>query len=445
MTDNPMFSTRMLAYKVLREWPCPVSEAVNRSVRRCILDLVAAACAGEKSPSATAYRRMVAGRSTGGPCTIWFTGNRTGAAEAALVNSAAASSMDLDDGHRGAAGHPGASIIPAAFAVGEEMGASIQEVISAIAAGYEVGCRIGSARDFNRLPTLSTGRWCAFGATAATARLRRVSPEILSQALAIAGAQVPDLAASGYSRIMGNHVKEGIPWSTMLGIMALDLALEGFTGPLDILDHPDYFDAEAILKESASGYAVEQAYFKPYSSCRWSHAAIDSLVGILRKWNLAPSDVDCVMVHTFERALRLNNYPDPDTLEAAQYSIPFCLGAAAVRGPESLLPLRESLLHDPGIVDFAGRVFLSVDPNLDIAFPARTPARVVVESGGRRLEETVWDPKGDPANPMTTAELEHKFDRLCAAGMSESRRQRWIHILEDPFAGMPDFIDLLRS
>jgi 2-methylcitrate dehydratase PrpD len=187
-------------------------------------------------------------------------------------------------------------------------------------------------------------------------------------------------------------------------------------------------------------------YFKPYSSCRWSHAAIDGLIGILRKQSLEPAAVERVTVHTFERALRLNNYPDPDTLEAAQYSIPFCLGTAAVRGPTSLLPLRESLLHDPDIVRFAGRVNLRVDAELDKEFPTRTPARVVVESGDRRFEQTVWNPKGDPVNPMTIEELEAKFDCLVNACMVKSRRRQCIESLRNRnSSGMRDILLLLRS
>ena len=39
---------------------------------------------------------------------------------AAFANSAAASALDLDDGHRAAGGHPGAAVIPAVFAVAQE-------------------------------------------------------------------------------------------------------------------------------------------------------------------------------------------------------------------------------------------------------------------------------------------------------------------------------------
>ena len=208
---------------------------------------------------------------------------------------------------------------------------------------------------------------------------------------------------------MGNHVKEGIPWSTMLGLVAVDLAQDGFTGPLDILDHPDYFNPDLIKDMPISARAIENTYFKPYSSCRWSHAAIDALVSILTENRLPYESINQVTVETFERALRLNNYPDPSCLEAAQYSIPFCLGVVAVKGPAALLPLMDASLKEADIVNFARRITLTRDTYLNDLFPRQTPARVRVETSAGSFEKTVMDPRGDPANPMEQTELEAKF------------------------------------
>ena len=421
-----MYTTEKLAESALSLRAEDISDAVKTAAKRCVLDLLGAACAGCGAESATALRLMALKNFAPGKSGIWFAGKSLCAPAAALANAASASAMDLDDGHRGAAGHPGAAIIPAVFAVAQELGASDRDILAAMTAGYEIACRVAAARDITRLPTLSTGRWCAYGVAAAAGRLRSLTAPALSQALAIAGSQVPDLAASGYSQVMGNHVKEGIPWATMLGIVAADLAQEGFTGPLDILDHPDYFHPDQITAMPAGISAIETVYFKPYSSCRWSHAAIDALVWILEENGLCPDDVRRVRVETFERALRLNNYPDPSSLEAAQYSIPFCLGVAAVQGAEALLPLKTSSLHEEKIVTFARRVTLSVDTGLNDRFPRQAPARVIVETAAKTLEKTVTDPLGDPVHPMTDSELEAKFRRLTHRRLTADQQQEVI-------------------
>ena len=75
--------------------------------------------------------------------------------------------LDLDDGHRQAGGHPGAAIVPAVLAAATAADANGRDVVAALCAGYEVAVRVAGARNFSRLDTLSTGRWCAYGVAAA--------------------------------------------------------------------------------------------------------------------------------------------------------------------------------------------------------------------------------------------------------------------------------------
>jgi 2-methylcitrate dehydratase PrpD len=426
-----MHTTERLAQAVLALRAENLAQTTREAIRRCILDLLGAAWAGSRAASAAALRRMALKTFAAGPAGAWFNAARLPAAAVAMVNAGAASALDLDDGHRGAVGHPGAAIIPAVLAVAPTLEASAPEVMAAIAVGYEVGCRVAAARDIHRLATLSTGRWAPYGVAAAVGRLHGLPPPVLAQALAIAGAQAPDLAASGYSQVMGNHVKEGIPWAVLTGISAVALAQEGFTGPLDILDHPDWFDARRIMAVDGFGRAVEDVYFKPYSSCRWSHAAIDALTAMAAENRIDPATIHRITVETFARALRLTNEPDPDTLEGAQYSIPFCLAVAARRGTDALLPLAASSLHDPGTVALARRVTLVVDPDLDRLFPAQTPARVVLDTGDGRIEKTVLAPRGDPANPLGRRNLEDKFRRLVGVDHSAVWAQAVIDAVAD--------------
>src|ERR1700752_4260557 len=95
-------------------------------------------------------------------------------AMAALLNGALGHSLDFDDTHADASLHPSAPVVPAALAVGELVGASGREVLTAIVAGYEVGCRLGHALDpaahyspgFH--PTATAG---TYGAAAAAGKL----------------------------------------------------------------------------------------------------------------------------------------------------------------------------------------------------------------------------------------------------------------------------------
>src|SRR6476660_4399695 len=68
-------------------------------------------------------------------------------AVAALLNGALGHSLDFDDTHADSSLHPSAPVVPAAFAVGETVGVSGRDVLTAIVAGYEVCCRLGNALD----------------------------------------------------------------------------------------------------------------------------------------------------------------------------------------------------------------------------------------------------------------------------------------------------------
>ncbi|MFZ0611278.1 MAG: MmgE/PrpD family protein, partial [Desulfobacterales bacterium] len=288
----------------------------------------------------------------------------------------------------------------------------------------EVAVRVAVARDFSRLDTLSTGRWGAYGVAAAAGLLVRATPQVLATAFSIAGALSPGLSAAGYSTVMGNQVKEGIPWAVMTGLTALELARQGLTGPMDILDHPDYFNAAAITAGLGTGSVLTTVYFKPYACCRWIHAAIDAVVELVANGPVDPNDILSVDIYTFERALRLNNYHDPDTLEGAQYSLPFCLAVAACGGTQALLPLLPAWLHRPEVTALAARMHLHVDPLLESRFPAEAGARVCMETSAGRVEKTVRHALGDPANPMDRLQLETKFRRLAAGVMPPADQDR---------------------
>jgi 2-methylcitrate dehydratase PrpD len=425
--------------------------AIVGATANVLIDLIGCAAGGFDSAAARATRQTVAQLYADGPAVIWFGSIHRRAEGAAMANSTAASALDLDDGHRRAGGHPGAAIVPAVLAVGPTAGgssaASGREMIAAIAAGYEVAVRIAAARDFKRLDTLSTGRWCAYGTVAAAGLLGRDDPVTLAQAFAIAGVLSPGLSAAGYSTVMGNQAKEGIPWAVMTGLTALEMARRGFTGPLDILDHPDYFDAAAITAGLSTGRALQSVYFKPYACCRWIHSALDAIINLVKDHHLAAADIHRVDVFTFERTLRLNNYADPATLEGAQYSLPFCLAVAAVGGPEALMPFSPDWLQRPDIVALARRVNLHVDPELNERFPRETGARVCLQTTGRVLEQTVRHPLGDPANPMDKIRLTAKFKKL-SAGVISPQDQADLLAQIDRLADLADIaqiVDCLRG
>src|SRR3981081_3845290 len=113
-------------------------------------------------------------------------------AVAALLNGALGHSLDFDDTHADSSLHPSAPVVPAAFAVGELVGASGRDVLTAIVAGYEVCCRLRHpprptspyARGFH--PTATAG---TYGAAAAAAKLFGLTKQQIVAAFGVSGSQ----------------------------------------------------------------------------------------------------------------------------------------------------------------------------------------------------------------------------------------------------------------
>ncbi|WP_105432999.1 MmgE/PrpD family protein [Neorhizobium sp. T6_25] len=444
MTDDPTETSearcgdgtiaRMASYVVeARQKPAP--EAARQAAFRSILDLVGAAAAGLDETVSIAVRRMALTVMGSGEVPIWFSGATGSAIGAAWANSAAASALDLDDGHRLARGHPGAAVIPAAFAVAHQAGSSLEEMLSAIVIGYEVGVTIAAARTTYG----NSGTWAAYAVVATAAALRRTPADAVAHALAIAGESAPNqlFASAPAPRISapeGSDVKEGIPWSVVTGLVALGLAEAGHTGPRNILDSPRQYDFAEDLSLGRSLH-ICNTYFKLYACCRHVHAPLDALLALVDCHGIRSEEIEAIDVETTSGALRISNRVRPSNLIDVQYSIPYCLALAAVAGPQALLPLTREALSHRGVSAIASRVKLSLNPEFDARFPAETLARVTIACGERRLVSDVTAPLGEANNPLSWSQLEEKFNMATGRMATDAERTRILEAVNNVRTG----------
>ncbi len=407
--------TEVLAEQILATLrSAPTCDDRNMALK-CVLDLVGAAIAGRDMPGPVAVRASTRSLMGAGSSSIWATGQTASLAGALFANASAASALDLDDGHRLARGHPGPAVIPTVLALLPGTNAGASDLISAISVGYDIGVRIASAQMPNMIATRQTGRWASIAAAAAAARLLRCREDRVAQALAIAAVLAPNQQAngsSGYSRLTGNDVKEGIAWSAVLGLTAVHLAIEGHTGPADVFDHPDYYDRQAILAGLGERSHLVGTYFKPYACCRYIHAALDAFLMLAEENSICAEDIIGVDVETFGWATKLGNKRRPATLVDMQYSLPYCIAIAAVEGREALAPLGSDLLSRDDLSAFSDKVRLSINNEMDALFPGETLARVTISTPSGPLRSEILGPLGDPQRPMSFEAIEDKFLRV---------------------------------
>ena len=389
----------------------PEGNLPDSAIQSCsllITDLIGAVAAGFNSELAIAARAAAHEIYGPGQVGVWLTGSELSIAGAAMANSSAACALDIDDGHRGAAGHPGAGINPAVLAVAQVLGSSDEQIFEAIAIGYDVGLRIATARPITTIETFFSCRWVNYGVAAATGRLLKLSAPQIANAMAIAGAEGPIVYRKGTSRYQGSSVKEAIPAAVVAGLTGAFRAKAGATGPIDLLDQEEFFIRSTLTSDLGKHWWMEDCYLKPYACCRYMHAAIDAI----EEMRQPEAPIVSLQVDTFQRGTELTNKRTPDTLEDAQYSYYFCCALAAIHGAEALQPIEPVRLKDPKVLELASRIEMSAHADFDNTFPKNTPCRVILDQGHGPKTLTVKYPLGDVANPMNSDQVKAKFQRI---------------------------------
>lgn len=167
--------------------------------------------------------------------TLWVDGTRTTRVGAVFANGVAIAADNRADSYRMLT-HPGVLMIPASVCTAEGEGRSGKELLTAIAAGYEVQCRC--ARDF--IPSTPAHGFRAspiygiLGCAATTAKLMRLSEPQTAHAIALAASFAGSLIEGQRTGARDADFSES--QAARSGIWAATLAAQGFEGALSALE-----------------------------------------------------------------------------------------------------------------------------------------------------------------------------------------------------------------
>ncbi len=402
--------------------------------KRCILDTLGAALAGSCVPASIITRNFV--KEMGGgvsESTLLGFGEKVSCLNAALINTTAANALDIEDGHLAANGHPGSIITSVALAITEREKLSGQNFIEAVIVGYEVYLKIAIhahslSRELYNLIAVGTGTLGVFGAAATAGKLLGLNKKELTNALGVAGSFAP-IAPNLRALETGAMTQESLGWTAAASVAATFLAKAGFTGPDTILKDIKGPKDLGLGKD----YEILNVYFKPYASCRWSHPAIDCVLKIIQAHRFSPEDITEIEIQTVSWAKTLDN-PPPKNCAAAQYNLPYVIGAAITDGKVGPDQIAENRLKDPIILSIAKKVKILVSPEIDVKYPERCGALVKIKTKKQEYETHVAVAKGDPKNPLTDYELETKFKELTERVLPKEKMNRviqYVNNLED--------------
>lgn len=410
---------------------CFVSEAAStaapsttlHAAKRVLLDatgviLGASGMASEAEPFV-----QLALASGQGKARILGTGNTVPAQAAALANGAFAHALDYEDAFDHSPGHPNASLVPALLALAQTEGpVSGNRFLTALAVGCDVACRMALATG----QRLEVRGWypppifAGFGAAAGSACLLGLNALQVRDALSLSLCQVTMPGELKYSAdTQLRAVREAFPaqaavTSALLaraGLQGFERPLEGQAGFYAIFADGEY-SADSITDRLGEHFWIEDLTFKPWPSCRGTHAFIEMALALKARHGFALSRIDHMIAAVgkhgpmlFEPAAARRQ---PTSAIEAKFSIPFTLAMALVRGRLTLDDFGPEDLRDPQVLALAART----RPEYGEAGqrPPDTGGELTIAlDSGESFRMTIENARGCPANPLSDANLVDKF------------------------------------
>lgn len=406
-----------------------LSGELRAAVKDHILDSIGVSLAAVPLDSSRMAMRLAS--PTSPEVTTLGFGQHVSAQAAAFVNGVLAHSLDFDDTHLPSVLHPSSSVVPAALASAQAIGADSKDVIAAVAAGYEICIRLGMAaydREARNSVFFEKG-WHAtsicgtIASAAVAAKIFGLNADGIANAMGIAvsyGSGVLEANRTG-----GSVKRLHCGWAAQSGIAAANAARVGFTAPKSILEGgfgfyrafcDGRFEVSEILVELGERWSIGNIFYKPYPSNHFTHTTIDACLELRKRVKL--EDIGAIEVRVATPTLRTIAEPrqaklNPESGYHAQFSAPFAAAAALIGGGGLgvwLDDFSDKNVRDEKYLNLAAKVSCLADSRCDAIFPDQFPAFVSIQTtSGDTIEESVLCNRGGPGNPLTREELEKKF------------------------------------
>lgn len=364
-----------------------------------------------------------------GDCTVIAQPMRLSPYAAALINGTAAHGEDFDNTFEGCPVHSGAVVVPAVLALAERHKLDGAHTLLAIAAGIEVMCRLGLIADksvhqagFHPTAVLGT-----FAATVAATIVTGLKGQAIVNALGVAGSLssgIIEYLADGSST---KRLHAG--WAAQSGLRAAALGAAGFTGPVTVFEGTHGFfsafapsikpDFSLLLDGLGKNWVGSQLAFKPYACGTMVQPYIDCALALRQRGIVAQeiAKITCAVgegtVHRLWEPLALKQ--NPPTAYAAKFSTPYCMAVAFLEGDAGLAQFTEAKIKDPAVLQLAAKIGFDVDPKNEYPKNYTGHLRATLASGDV-IELNQPHLRGGSRDPLSRAELEHKFLKNTAFG-----------------------------
>ncbi len=418
--------------------PGDIPEAVRERARHLILDAVGIAHASTHYDFA--HRSLSAAQElsgAGGATPVIALTTRLAPRDAMLMNGLLIHGLDYDDTHAAGIIHATASTFPCALGTAALAGADGEALLAAYVVGMEVGARLASVAKggFHQVGFHPTGLIGAFACTLLAGRLLGLNAAQLASAQGIALSM-----ASGSMEFLqdGAWTKRMHPgWAAGAGLTAATMARHGFVGPKQVYEgrfglfnsHLGHLAREGDLTLATAGlgevWELAKVNVKPLPACHFTHACADAAVVLRDRHGLRPQQIRSVRALVPAEVVKTVCEPvatkkRPQNSYDAQFSIPFIVASALIRGRFGLAELDEAALRDEQTLALAAKVEYAVDPGSP--FPKYYSGEVIVTlDDGRELRHREHVNRGGEERPITNADVVRKYEENMALVAAPAR------------------------
>lgn len=406
---------------------------VLHAAKRAVMDGIGVAIAGLDEGATRIVMDQVLSQDASQESVVWGGGDRVSAQSAAMVNGTAAHALDYDDVSYSMPGHPTVPILPAVVALGEKIGASGTQVLSAFVVGVEIECKLGTYS--GRAPydqgwhvTTTLG---AIGATAACARLLGMdvlrTRQAVGLAVSMAGGVRQNFGSMAKPFHVGRCAQSAILAAELVqrGLTASDIGIEGPGGFWDSFGGGVVRDGGEIAAGLGRPFelVVPGINFKPWPCCASTHASVDAAIRLSGDL-ITEESIETVNVEVpFSVPLILIHHR-PTTPLAAKFSLEYCVAAALLDGHVGMRHFTPESVNRPDLQALLRRVTYRVpeewskptDPKL------QNNARLKVRMRDGSIRRTVTTvARGDSMLPLSDEELQTKFLACAAPTLGQDR------------------------
>lgn len=420
-----------LSRAIVRAWMLRAAQPVPADVAACarlhLLDVVGVGLAASALDQGAPYRKLASGKV--GAITV-LTGARVSEpADAAMINGGLIHSLEFDDTHTASIVHGSSVLAPAALAVAEAVGCTLDAAVRAYLLGYEVLIRIGLAAPgaFQNRGFQITPIGGALVAALVAADLIDASEDERVHAMGIALSQ-----ASGVFEFLtnGSTVKSLHPgWAAHAGIYAARLAKAGLTGPETALegahglfasfsgDRPAAFRLTELMADFGGHWHTRDVAFKFVPCCHYLHPFVEAAAQ-LSESGLQAADIQSLTLRIASGAASIVCEPwdiklAPADSHAARWSLPIVVAARLVEGRVDHDTFRNPV--SPAVRALAAKSrWQPLEPH---HFPRAFEAEIVATlSDGCEKRVSIADVYGNVSRPARPGDVLAKFRanaRLC--------------------------------